>query len=363
MNTAVTYLAMARERANMTVRGDTLVRRVMFKGMRAVGVEAEHDGQRVEYRSDEVVLCASGIKSPHLLLLSGIGPASELRKHGIDVVHDSPGVGRNVKDHPSVFVNFSVRDDAAPPLPDEVARLLQTCLNYPAPGSAIETGELQIGCSATTFSESMRAVTRKGERQSRIPSYVKRPWATFKALRHLPIGLMLAQAKMQDNLILLCSMDAEKSTGEISLASADPRDQPNIRLNYLSHPDDLPRLTSNARTAIDLLRSPEFKRIGARVVSPTETDLASDESLHAWIRGNLGTSLHTQCSAKMGPESDPSAVVDQRCRVHGVEGLRIVDISIIPSVIRRGPAATAVMIGERGAQFFEDDTIIPGLGA
>ena len=233
--------------------------------------------------------------------------------------------------------------------------LLQTCLNYPAPGSAIEAGELQIGCSATTFSAAMRAVAGKGERPSRIPSYVKRPWATLKALRHLPIGLMLAQARMQDNLILLCSMDAEKSTGEISLASADPRDQPNIRLNYLSHPDDLPRLASNTRTAIELLRSPEFKRMGARVVSPTGTDLASDESLHAWIRGNLGTSLHTQCSARMGPESDPGAVVDQRCRVHGVERLRIVDISIIPSVIRRGPAATAVMIGERGAQFFEED--------
>ncbi len=363
MNTALTYLALARDRPNLTIRGQTLVRRVLFEGTRAVGVEAERDGQRVEYRSDEVVLCASGIKSPHLLLLSGVGPAAELRKHGIEVVHDSPGVGRNVKDHPSVFLNFSVHDDAAPPLPDELARLMQTCLNYPAPGSGVEAGELQIGCSATTFSESMKAVGRKGERQSSIPSYVKRPWATVKALRHLPIGLMLAQRRMQDNLIFLCSMDAEKSTGEISLASADPREQPIIRLNYLSHPDDLPRLAFNARTGISLLRSPEFKRLGAKVVSPNETDLASDESLHAWIRGNLGTSLHTQCSARMGPESDPTAVVDQRCRVHGVEGLRIVDISIIPNVIRRGPAATAVMIGERGAHFFEEDTTTPVPGA
>jgi choline dehydrogenase len=353
MNTAMTYLTPARNRPNLTVLGDTLVRRVLFEGDRAIGVEAERDGQRIDYRADEVVLCASGVKSPHLLLLSGIGPAEVLRKHEIAVVHDSPGVGRGVKDHPSVVVNFSVRDKGLPTIPDELPRLLQTCLNHTAPGSDI-VGECQIGCSAASFSEVMKAVGPRGGLQSRVPSYVTRPVATFKALRRLPVGLMLSQARMQDNLILLCSMDAEKSTGEISLGSADPRDHPVIRLNYLSHPDDLPRLAANARQAIQLLDSPEFRRLGAKLVAPAGDDLSSDESLHAWIKGNLGTSLHTMCSAKMGPESDPTAVVDQRCRVHGVEGLRVVDISIIPEVIRRGPAATAVMIAERAAAFFDD---------
>ena len=278
-----------------------------------------------------------------------------MRKHGIEVVHDSPGVGRNVKDHPSVQANFSVRDEYATPLPDEVARLLQTCLNHTADGSSLE-GELQIGCSATSFGEVMRSVGREANKRGFVPSYLRRPVATFKALRQLPIGLMLQQRRMQDNLILLCSMDAEKSTGTISLRSGDPRDQPVISLNYLSHPDDLPRVTHNLRTAVSLLRSNEFRRIGARVVNPTDADLSSDAALHAWIKGNLGTSLHTQCSAKMGPESDRTAVVDQRCRVYGVEGLRVVDLAIIPEVIRRGPAATAVMLGERGAQFFEEDT-------
>ena len=355
MNTGITYLGPARDRPNLTIQGDTLVRRVLFEGTRAIGVEAEHNGQRETYMADEVILSASGIKSPHLLLLSGIGPADDLRKHGIEVVHDSPGVGRNVKDHPSVQANFSVRDEYATPLPDEVARLLQTCLNHTADGSSLE-GELQIGCSATSFGEVMRSVGREANKRGFVPSYLRRPVATFKALRQLPIGLMLQQRRMQDNLILLCSMDAEKSTGTISLRSGDPRDQPVISLNYLSHPDDLPRVTHNLRTAVSLLRSNEFRRIGARVVNPTDADLSSDAALHAWIKGNLGTSLHTQCSAKMGPESDRTAVVDQRCRVYGVEGLRVVDLAIIPEVIRRGPAATAVMLGERGAQFFEEDT-------
>jgi choline dehydrogenase len=355
INTGLAYLGPARTRPNLTVQGGTLVRRVLFEGNRAVGVEAEVDGRVVTHRADEVVLCASGIKTPHLLLLSGIGPAEDLRRHGIDVVHDSPGVGQDVKDHPSVVVNFSVRDDAVPEIPDHLARLLQTCLNHTAPGSGTE-GELQIGCSAASFATAMKAVKRDGEGGGRLPSYLKHPVKTAKALRHLPLGLMLQQRKMQDNLILLCSMDAERSTGTITLASADPREQPVIALNYLSHPDDLPRLAANARTAVDLLRSAPFKRLGARVVAPTDVDLASDAALATWIRGNLGTSLHTMCSAKMGPASDPRAVVDQRCRVHGVEGLRVVDISIIPEVIRRGPAATAVMLGERGAHFFEEDT-------
>jgi choline dehydrogenase-like flavoprotein len=352
MNTAMTYLAPARDRPNLTILGDTFVRRVLFEGTRAVGVEAERAGQRVEYRGSEVVLCSSGLKSPHLLLLSGIGPADELRKHGIDVVHDSPGVGRNAKDHPSVVLNFSVREDGLPPVPENVARLLQTCLNHTAPGSK-SVGDLQIGCSATTFGAVMKAVDRDDGKRSRLPSYVRRPGATFKALRQLPLRLLLSQARMQDNLILLCSMDAEKSTGEISLASADPRAQPVIKLNYLSHPDDIPRITANVRTAVGLLQSPEFKRLRAKLVAPERAELASDESLHKWIRSNLGTSLHTMCSARMGPESDLTAVVDQRCRVHGVEQLRVVDISVAPNVIRRGPAATAVMIAERAAEFFD----------
>jgi choline dehydrogenase-like flavoprotein len=351
MNTAMTYLGRARERTNLTVLGETFVRRVLFDGTRAVGVEAERSGQRVDYRGHEVVLCTSGIQSPHLLLLSGIGPADDLRKHGIPVLHDSPGVGRNVQDHPSVVVNFSVEKKGLPPIPDELPRLLQTCLNHTAPGSDI-AGELQIGCSAASFAEVMRATGPRGK-QTRLPSYVTRPAATFRALRRLPLGVVLAQARRQDDLILLCSMDAEKSTGEISLASTNPHDQPNIRLNYLSHPADLPRMAANVRVAVDLLSSPEFKRLGAKVVTPSEPDLGSDESLNAWIRGNLGTSLHTMCSARMGPASDATAVVDQRCRVHGVERLRVVDISVIPNVIRRGPAATAVMIGERAAEFFE----------
>jgi choline dehydrogenase-like flavoprotein len=350
MNTAMTYLAPARGRPNLTVLGETFVRRVLFEGTRAVGVEAERNGERVVYRGAEIVLSASGIKSPHLLMLSGVGPADELRRHGIEVVHDSPGVGRNVKDHPSLFVTFSVLDDGAP-LPEDL-RLLQTCLNHTAPGSDL-VGDLQISCSGGSFAEMMRNVRAANGAAGRLPSYMTRPWATFDALRKLPLRVVLAQARIQDNFALYVSLDAEKSVGEIGLTSPDPRDQPSIRLNYLSHPDDLSRMAANVRLGVDLLRSPAFRRLHARVTTPAADALSSGASLEAWIRSNIATSMHTMSSARMGPASDPTAVVDQHCRVHGVEGLRVVDISIMPEIIRRGPAATAVMIAERAATFFD----------
>jgi choline dehydrogenase-like flavoprotein len=158
-------------------------------------------------------------------------------------------------------------------------------------------------------------------------------------------------------------MDAERSTGELSLSSADPREQPVIKLGYLADPDDLRRLAHNVRTGLKLLSGPEFSRLGVKVAAPTPAQQTTDEALHTYIKSNLQTSLHTMRSARMGPASNPESVVDQRFRVHGVEGLRVVDISTIPEVIRRGPAASAVMLGERGAHFFEEDSSSNGTRA
>jgi choline dehydrogenase len=351
MNTAVTYLAPARNRPNLTVLGNTLVRRVVFEGARAVGVEAETHGRPISFRADQTILSAGGIKTPHLLMLSGIGPAEMLRRHGISVIRDSPGVGRNIKDHPDVHVNFRVKDDRVP-LPDDFM-VFQTCLNYTAPGST-DVSDLQITCGAASFSATLRAVPTGSGRRGRLPSYLKRPRATLSALSKLPARLVVSQARMQDNLVLLVCLHGERSTGEISLGSADPTDPPRVNLNYLSHADDMARLSSNLLLAVKVLQSPGFARLGIERISPSDDDLASDDSTQRWIKSHLGTAFHTFNSTHMGPTSDPTAVVDARCRVHGVEGLRVADTSIIPS-IHRGPAATAVMIGERVAALIDDD--------
>ena len=231
INTSVAYLTQARVRPNLTVLGDSFVRRVLFEGTRAVGVEAEREGRRVIFQAGEVVLCAGAIKSPQLLMLSGVGPAEILERHGIAVTHDSPGVGSNVMDHPTLHVRFRVRDDDTPLPRDFMA--YQMCLNHTAEGSDL-IGDLQITCAAASFAQMMRAVS------GRLPSYLARPIRTLKALGKLPARLVMSQALHQDNLSLICSLDAERSKGRITLRSADPADPPTINLNYLSDPADLP---------------------------------------------------------------------------------------------------------------------------
>jgi choline dehydrogenase-like flavoprotein len=304
MNTAMTYLTPSvRGRANLTVLGDTFVRRVLFEGTRAMGVETERAGEPVAFRADKVILSAGAIKTPHLLMLSGIGPAEALHKHGIGVVHDSPGVGRNVKDHPLVFSLFDVDRT---PLPEDCV-IAHTVLHHTAPGS-------------------------------NQPSDLEVHWARAQNMLHIAIVLNIAS-----------------SSGEISLISRDPTVPPRINLNYLSDPADLPRLTANVRIALELLQSRAFGRLKIKRLAPLDTEATADAALERWIRANLATAMHTHNSTAMGHASDPTAVVDQRCRVHGVEGLRVADIGIVP-LIRRGPAATAVMIGERVAALVDDDT-------
>lgn len=347
MNTAITYLAQCADRPNLTIEGDTFVRRVIFDGSRAVGVEAERHGELVTIRAGEVILSAGGIKSPHLLMLSGIGAADTLRRYGLSVVCDRPGVGQGVQDHPSVAVLYRIKNDT--PLPPDL-KPLQACLNYTAPGSPTAS-DLQISCSAGSLNRMMRR-SDSGV-AGRVPAYLLHPKSTLKGLRELPARFVMDQARARNDLLFLCSLDKERSRGEITLAAADPSVPPEIRLNYLSDPDDLRRMRVNVRTADRLLRSPEFVRLGIKRTSPSDEDMASDTTLDAWIARNLGTSFHTSCGARMGSASDPGSVVDQRGQVHGVEALRVLDISVSPSVVRRGPHATAVMIGERGAAFFD----------
>jgi choline dehydrogenase len=339
MNTAITYLAAAQDRGNLTITGETLVREVLFQGDRATGIEADCRGQRVRFHGDEIVLCAGAIKSPHLLMLSGIGPADTLRRHMIPVKVDSPGVGRNVADHPTLRVRYRISDKYAVPLAHG-AIPLQMSLNY-VDHTAAENGDLQIIPVASSLFRLLR------------PS-LSRPIATARALSRLSLKFMVDQLRSSVGYQLLCALEREASRGEMGLKSPDPEDSPVIRLNYLSEPQDILHIRTNIRKSVELLNTQAFRRLGAVRTSPRDGDLASDRTLDAWILSNLGSAFHTSCSAKMGPESDAMAVVDQYCRVRGVTNLRVVDLSISPTIVSRAPHATAIMIGERAADFFAD---------
>jgi predicted dehydrogenase (TIGR03970 family) len=274
------------DRPNLTVRAETPVARLLLDGHRARGV-ALHEGAVVE--AGEVVLAAGGVATPHLLMLSGIGPADMLRAAGVPVVLDLP-VGQGWSDHPGVFVPFTVPDPPAHPRSPGS----QAALDWNAgsdPGGDVE-----------------------------VLAFV-RPFA--------PAG----------ELHLMCMVASPVSRGTITLTSPDPRVRPRIDYRYLRTEHDRRLLRHAIRTAADLLRA----GVGTRV-APGGDVLGSDPELDRWIGAHLTTAVHLSGSAAIGP------VVDPRLRVHGISGLRVADTSVLPIVPRRGTAATAVAIGEKAAQ-------------
>ncbi|MFW6175028.1 MAG: mycofactocin system GMC family oxidoreductase MftG, partial [Chloroflexota bacterium] len=304
-STALGYLAPARHRLNLTVRGRCLTRRVLFEGRRAVGVEVESGGEVFRVYGDEVVLSAGAIGSPHLLMLSGIGPAGQLERCGVPVLQDTPGVGQNLRDHPSVPVRWQCRDDF--PIPPVGVGAQKVALRYTASGSGVKKDMILV----MRFNNRMRLLV-------------------------MSVGLYLAN-----------------SAGELRLRSADPREQPSLDYNYMADPFDLERMRDGVRLARRLAQHPGFAAIVRSPHDPTDEELASDPALDTWILRNASTMHHISCTARMGDASDPMAVVDQYGEVHGLEGLHVADASIMPDCVRANTNASIIMIGERVADFIK----------
>lgn len=244
-----------------------------------------------DVRGSEIVVAAGAVGTPHLLLRSGIGPADDLRAAGVDVVHHLPGVGRGFTDHPAVFLPFTTDD---PPVHPH-ARAAQAALDLDA--GADPAGDCEVLLFARPF---------------------------------VPGG----------PLHLMCQLMHPDSRGALTLPTAGG--PPRIAYGYLRTEHDRRRLRHAVRTAADLLRA----GLGARV-EPDGAVLGSDRALDGWIAACLTTAQHLCGTAALGP------VVDEQLRVHGVEHLRVVDLSVLPVAPRRGTAATAVAIGEAGAEFWQ----------
>jgi choline dehydrogenase-like flavoprotein len=187
----------------------------------------------------------------------------------------------------------------------------------------------------------------------RSASFVLRPQRTWRAVRGTSPRALVHDVQHRNDLSLYCGLDLESSRGELTLTSPDPTTPPILTHRYLDEPDDRERLRECVRTAVDLLRSQQFQRLGVRITGLEPKDVATDRALDGWIHAHLGTAFHTSRTCRMAPADDPAAVVDEHCRVHGVEGLRVVDVSVMPTLVRRGPNATAVMIGERAAALMD----------
>jgi choline dehydrogenase len=302
-STALGYLNPARHRLNLTIRGNCMTRRILFEGKRAVGVEVESEGEVFKVFGDEIVLSAGAISSPQLLMLSGIGPADHLKEFGIPVLQDLPGVGQNLRDHPTVPVTWHAREDF--PIPPVGVGAQKVALRYTAEGSHLKNDMIKV----MRFNNERRLLV-------------------------MSVGIYLAV-----------------SAGQLRLQSPDPHVQPYLDYNYMSDPFDLERMRKGVLLSLKLAQHPEFEKIIEAPNQPSEADLESDEALNNWILRNISTMHHVSCTCKMGPSSDPMAVVDQHGRVYGIEGLRMADASIMPDCVRANTNVTTMMIGERVADF------------
>jgi choline dehydrogenase len=329
-STARSYLRPAMKRSNLEVVVKALVRRIVFDGRRAVAVEYERGGtiERAE-AGREVILSAGAVGSPHILQLSGVGATDHLARIGIPVIHALPGVGRNMQDHYIARISYPI-DGAATvnersrglPLVSEVLRYLVT------------------GKGILTYSASLAAASVKVLEESATPDVqCSIAPGSFKdgqigALDEFP-GITAGAWQMRP-----------LSRGYVEAKSADPREAPAINPRYLSEQTDRRAIVGGLRFLRRLFAAPALARYCGAELQPG-AQIKTDEELLDYARQKGSTVYHATCTCKMG--SDPTAVVDDRLRVHGLDGLRVIDASVMPAVTSTNTNAPTIMIAERGA--------------
>ena len=335
-----------RQRPNLTIRGNTLARKVVFDGTRATGLEVETDGQVETIGAGQIVLSAGAFNSPHLLLLSGIGPAAELTAAGVPVIEDLPGVGKDFSDHPDIFVTWVARHK---PHPHGLHTQFENVLNWTAKDSPYPAGDLEILPFLESFGTLL--LIGGGSPIATILGQALHPVTFIESLKGISLRHLFKQLESQSALFFAASVQQADSRGQVTLVSSDPRTQVKIDYHYLSTDNDLRRMREVIRTGARVLQTRAMKPWFKRFAEINQKTLDDDQALNQWMRSHLATAIHACGTCKMGPSPADGDVVDQYGRVHGVTGLRVADTSIFPLAPSRGPAATAIMVGERIADF------------
>lgn len=330
--TAHMYLDPIRNRANLHIVTDALASSIPLDGRCATGVVYERGGRRLEAQaSREVILAGGAINSPQLLMLSGIGPAEELAAHGIPINHELAGVGGNLQDHIGIDVVQACRE----PLSFHPALSL--------------TGKLKVGLRWFLFRDGLGASNHR-EAGGFIRSRAGIEHPDLK-LAFQPVGLVGDMSDVsigQHAYSTHVNLMRPTSRGRLRLRSADPHDHPRLFFNYLQTPDDLRTLAIALELVREIYAQPALSRFGGEELIPGP-GVVNDTEIETWLRDNAGSSFHPTCTCRMGPASDPSTVVDPELRVHGMDGLRVVDASVMPDLVSGNTNAPSIMIGERGA--------------
>ncbi len=328
---ASAYLKPALSRQNLSVVTHALASAVLFDGRRAVGVRYRRGDMNHMVRARrEVILCGGPINSPQLLKLSGVGPAQELSQLGIPLVHDLPGVGENLQDHLELYFQVACKEPVT----------LHSIMN---PWSKAMVGARWMlrhdGPGATNQFESCGFIrSRAGIRSPDIQYHFLPVAVTYdgkvKASGHAfqaHVGPMRS-----------------KSRGRVSLTSVDSRVRPSIRFNYMSHPDDWAEMRACVRLTREIFAQPAFERFRGEELQPG-AGVQTDEQIDAFIAQKVESAYHPAGTCRMGRMDDPMAVVDSETRVIGLEGLRVIDSSIMPLVTTGNLNAPTIMVGEKGA--------------
>jgi choline dehydrogenase len=328
------YLRPVRSRANLSVVTHAQATRVQLSGARAVGVEYLHFGAvKQALAANEVIVSAGALRSPQLLMLSGIGPKAELERLGITVRVDLPGVGKNLQDH----LHARVRCEITQPL------------TFAALGDERKAAALreyqasQTGALSSNFLEAGAFV--KSEPNEAYPGL------QLFFLMTLAPDYPEAGVPDRHGLTFTSYVNRPSSRGEVTLASADPLDRPVINFNYLSGPDDMRCAIAGVRWNLRILYAKPFDDIRGDEIAPG-AKLRSDGDLENFVRRTASTTWHPAGTCKMG--NDTAAVVDSSLRVHGIEGLRVVDASVMPTVVSGNTCAPTLMIAEKAADLIRN---------
>ena len=324
-STALGYLSESRHRLNLTIRPNCITNRVIFDGDKAVGVEVFSGNDTYTLEANQVILSAGAIASPQLLMLSGIGPADQLEQQNISVIKNVPGVGKNLRDHPTVHTRRNPNPNFE--LPEESIGPQKVALRYTADNSPYINDMIMV----MRYNHDIgREIGRENGLDESRQSVEYGPLV-------MSVGIYLAE-----------------STGELKLQSPDINIQPYLDYNMLSSEFDMKRLRDGVRLSDRIGSSQAFKDLVEKRVEPDNDTLNDDSKLDSWMLQNVLTMHHISGTCKMGPGTDETSVVDQFGRVHGIKNLRVSDVSIVPECPRANTNIAAMLIGERTADFIAE---------